>query len=45
MLWIWVPLGQPPCKLAEVKRKSSIIIEFKVAHGVAQHLEEFGERE
>lgn len=46
MLWIWaVPLGQPPCKLAGVKRKSSIILKFKIAPGIAQHLEEFGERE
>lgn len=46
MLWIWaISLGQPPCKLAGLKRKSSITLEFKAAPGVAQHLEEFAERD
>lgn len=45
MLWIWtVPLGQPPCKLAGLKRKSSTTLEFKGALGVTQHLE-FAERD
>lgn len=46
MLWIWaIPLGQPPCKLAGLKRKSSITLEFKAGPGIVQHLEESAERD
>lgn len=46
MLWIWaVLLGQPPCKLAGLKRKTSITLDFKSVPEVAQHPEEFAERD
>lgn len=46
MLRIWaIPLGQPPCKLAGLKRKSSITLEFKATPWIVQHLEESAERD
>lgn len=45
MLGIWaVRLGQPPCKLAGLERKSHIALEFRAALSAAQSLEGFAKR-
>lgn len=46
MLGIWaVQLGQPPCKLAGLERKSHIALEFRAALSAAQSLEGCAKRD